>query len=90
MNVFPSLLTKGVPAPTPHPADPSSLEEEASPGLAVGPASLPSDPGSCSLPKPPGNQGHVQKAPSEAGSAPGCPLAGRGWSQLALCLQWEL
>ena len=63
-------------------ADPRQLEEEApppQPGLAVSPVSLPSDPGSCSLPMPPGSQGHVQKAPSEAGPAPGCPL---GWQRM--------
>ena len=64
----------------PHCADPRQLEEEAPPpdfGLAVSPGSLPSD--SCRLPVPPGSQGHVQKAPSEAGLAPGCPL---GWQRM--------
>ena len=76
----------------PHCADSRQLEEEAPlphPGLAVNPGSLPSDPGSCSLPVPLGSQGHVQKAPSEAAPAPGCPSAGRGWSELAQFLKWK-
>ena len=100
MNLSPSFLTKGFFCPEeksllsrmclPWPLvllTAGSLEEEVSPGLAVDPVSLPSDPGSCSLPVPPGNQGQVQKAPPEAGPGPGCPLRLQGMERVGSASQ---
>lgn len=100
MNLSPSFLTKGFFCPEekslpsrmclPWPLillTAGNLEEEVSPGLAVDPVSLPSDPGSCSLPVPPGNQGQVLKAPSEAGPGPGCPLRLQGMEPIGSASQ---
>lgn len=87
--MFLFLLTKGffsqeiiipvqdVPVLFPHPADPGSSEQEAFPGPAVKPESLPSDPGSCYLLMPQ-KPGHFQKVPSEVGPGPNCPLGWQG------------
>lgn len=78
-----------VPVLVPHPANPGGLEEEASPGPAVDPVSLPSDPGSCSFPMPPGARARSKRLHLRLARVPTVIFAGRGWSQLALLLKWE-